>query len=164
MKFEDGPDLPEGQGRGVRDPNELGHPAPISFVMGRNEILAIGITGFICYSNGFEFRLIAVLATLNNRLSPLRSLSDQLLAHLTGQQTLKEPIGFRLRISFADGSTANSTEGRDPRRGIGDHTGPTVSLTLLQGGFDGLRCDLHWFVSPLPPPGPMLFDCVGDEA
>jgi hypothetical protein len=139
----------------ARDPNELGHPAPISFIMGRNGVAAVGITGFICYHNGFELRLIGALSSPDNSLSPLLAMDEQ------------EGSGhFHFAIRFADGSVASSSGLHKFRTRRGAEVGESPSLTLLRGTFDGQRCDLNWFVEPLPPVGPVLFECewVNDQA
>jgi hypothetical protein len=145
----------------TRDPNELGHPASISFLMGRNEIVAIGVTGFVCYRNGFEFRLIAILAARADRLSPLRSMHDSIVNNLEGQTAVTESKGFRLAVRLADGSKVES--GETTQSSLGSET-PRPSIDLLSGSFSGIRCDLTWFVSRLPPRGPIVFECIWPEA
>lgn len=135
------------------DPNELGHPVSLSFVMGRNEIAAVGVTGFIAYHNGLAFTLTVVFADSKNQLTPLRSTHDVRLAQVRGEPSPPDDEQFRLAMSFSDGSLV-TTSGAFTYE---DEEG--LALTMLDGSGGGVTSVLRWFLEPLPPPGPVLFSC-----
>jgi hypothetical protein len=164
MKSLEGAPFSERPERRSRDLRELGHPAPISFLLGRNDVLSIGVTGFICYRNGFEFRLIVVFASQSNRLSPLRSMNERVIAAAAGEPLPDESNRFRLAVTFAGGSRVDSYSERSVRRTVTSEQTSTPSLGLLEGASSGLRSDLTWFVTPLPPPGPIIYECIWPEA
>jgi hypothetical protein len=143
------------------DPNELGHPVPLSFVMGRNEIAAAGVTAFVAYHDGFEFTLALVFTDPQNRLTPLRSMHEVRMAQVTGKASPPDHDQFRLALSFSDGSSAASSGSFDFEEKRAGEEGRTVppSLTLLDGSGGGMKSDLRWFVTPLTPPGPIVFSC-----
>jgi hypothetical protein len=147
--------------RRAPDPNELGHPVPLSFVLGRNEIAAVGVTAFIAYHDGFEFTLAMVVADPQNRLSPLSSMHEVRMAQVTGKASPPEHDQFRLALSFGNGSFAGSSGSFDfEDETAGKEVRPVApSLTLLGGSGGGVKSDLRWFVTPLPPPGPIVFSC-----
>lgn len=144
------------------DPNELGHPVPISFVVGRNEFVAVGVTSFIAYHNGFAFNLVMTFTDPSNRLSPLSSMNAEMLAAIRGEAPPQDDKKFRLTLSFADGSVVDSapravlsTSGAD--QGVAQNA--PRSLSLLQGSGGGIRSELSWFVAPLPAQGPINLSC-----
>jgi len=161
VRFLGGGNLPDRAAEQWRDRNELGHPAPISFILGRSAMLAVGATDFVCYRNGFEFRLVVVLRDLNAQLSPLQSLSAETLADLTSHERSNDPKAFRLTVKFADDSGPSTSDGTQDRFVAGAQA---RTITLLQGRFDGIRCEMTWFVSPLPRQGSLLFECFWGEA
>lgn len=144
------------------DPNELGYPVPIGFVVGRNEVLAVGLTAFIAYHNGFAFDLVMVFTDPENRLSPLSSMNSEMLAAIKGEEPPEDDKRFRLKLSFADGAFVDSAPRAIPRTSVADPEATQsarLSLTLLQGSGGGIRSELSWFVAPLPTPGPIQFSC-----
>src|SRR5439155_2981702 len=113
--------------------NELGHPVPISFVMGRNEIAAVGITAVIAYHDGFEFTLTMVFADAQNRLTPLHSMRQVKLAQVRGDPPPSGDELFSFAISFGDGSSVSSSGelGFEEERPAGKNQAPKPSLTQL---------------------------------
>src|SRR5207249_8099526 len=76
------------------DPLEVGHPVPISFVLGRTDRASVALTGFISYSNGFRFAMVIALRKPEEGVNPLRQLSDEKRAALTGHRTTPIRRGF----------------------------------------------------------------------
>jgi hypothetical protein len=140
------------------DPHELGHPIPISFVMGRNDIAVIGITGLLAYRTGFAFSLIIVFADARNELSPLGSMHGVKMAQLQGEESPPINDQFQVALTFSDGSAVESSGGFV----LEGQAGP--SLTLLEGSGGGGGSHLRWYVEPLPPPGPIMFSCAWPKA
>lgn len=143
------------------DPRELGHPVALSFLLGRNESVAIGVTSFIAYHGGFEFALVMLFTDPDNRVTPLSSMHRATLAQAGRVVSPPDPEQFRLTLSFSDQSSASSTT-IGPFRGSAPRKSPEQiarSLTLLDGSGGGVQSRLRWFASPLPPPGQIVFSC-----
>jgi hypothetical protein len=148
-----GPSAFHGRPRQGPEPTDLGQPIPISFVLGRNEVAAVGMTAFIAYRAGFAFTLRMVFADPQNNLTPLHSMNLVKLAQVRGDDAPPPGEQFRLGLSFSDGSSVSSS-GEFVLEG-----GAEASLTLLDGWAGGVASTLRWYVEPLPPPGPIAFWC-----
>ena len=129
--------------------------------MGRNEIAAVGITALIAYHDGFEFTLTIVFADPQNRLTPLRSMHRVRLAQVRGDPPPSDDEQFSLALTFGDGSSVTSSGefGFAEETPAGKSNAPPPSLTHLDGSGGGVVSKLRWFVTPLPPPGPIVFSC-----
>lgn len=141
------------------EPNELGHPVPLSFVVGRNERAAVGLTSFIAYHNGFAFSLVMTFTDRDNRLTPLSSVSHEMLRAIKGEAAGESSETFRLTLTFADGSQIDSAPSVVRNNPTARATGGDRSLSLLQGSGGGVRSEMSWFVAPLPPSGTIEFSC-----
>jgi len=148
-----GPAAFHGRPRQGPDPTDLGHPIPISFVLGRNEVAVVGVTAFIAYRTGFAFTLSVVFADPQNNLTPLRSMHLVKLAQMRGDDSPQPGEQFQLGLTFSDGSSVTRA-GEFVLEG-----GPETYLTLLDGSGGGVVSTLRWYVEPLPPPGPIAFWC-----
>ncbi len=135
------------------DPSDLGHPVPLSFVMGRNEVAVVGVTAFIAYHKGFAFTLTMLFADPQNRLTPLHPIQRVTLAQVRGEDSPLSGEQFHIVLTFSDGSSVESSGGFV----LEDQ--PDASLTLLDGSGGGVVSQLRWYVEPLPPPGPISFLC-----
>jgi hypothetical protein len=105
--------------------------------------------------------LIMAFVDAQNRLTPLRSMNELKLAQVQGKPP---PLGdeqFRLALSFGDGSSVRSSGEfsfvEEAQAGTGH--APQPSLTLVEGSGGGAITKLHWFVTPLPPSGPIVLSC-----
>src|SRR5258708_5718087 len=106
-----GPTAFQGPLRQGPDPSDLGHPIPLSFVMGGNEVAVIGVTGFIAYRKGFAFSLTMLFADPQNRLTPLQSMHRVKLAQIRGDDGPPSDEQFHIALTFTDRSSAYSSGG-----------------------------------------------------
>lgn len=138
---------------GVRDwqlfqqpDNEVPVPVPLHLVLARTSDLAVVVDGAQVYSRGFAFAL-TVLA----RQDPGHG--HDLFQQISGHA----PDGERLLfgIEFADGRRAANTSEMLPRPQSA--TGGGVSLVAQGGGGGGRRFRQDFWVTTLPPAGPLRF-------
>ncbi|WP_138760409.1 hypothetical protein [Modestobacter altitudinis] len=127
--------------------NEVPATLPVSAVLTRTEHAAVTLTGVQVFSTGIGFTLAA-------RCRP-EALPD-------GEADLHELLwrGHRGRdtallvgVELADGRRASNLPGRDPFATAG---GPE-DLVFTQGSGSGheLTVEQEWWLSPLPPAGPL---------
>jgi hypothetical protein len=148
-----GPAAFHGPRRHGPDPSDLGHPIPVSFVMGSNDVAVVGVTAFIAYRSGFAFTLTMLFADPQNDLTPLRSMHRLKLAQARGEASPPSDEQFHIVLTFSDGSSVESSGGF-VLEGQAE-----ASLMLLDGSGGGVVSNLRWYVEPLPPPGPISFSC-----
>src|SRR5258708_36908836 len=106
-----GPTAFQGPLRPGPDPSDLGHPIPLSFVMGGNEVAVIGVTAFIAYRKGFAFTLTMLFADPQNRLTPLQSMHRVKLAQIRGEDGPPSDEQFHIALTFSAGSRVDSSVG-----------------------------------------------------
>jgi len=125
------------------------------FLLARTEATAIAITGLSAYPTGFGFVLTAALRREDRRGQAFR---HGLHSHWPGDTSEPLPDEFlRLGVRFADGSVATNLDRRALPPPNADPAGPI--LRPDGGGGGGRRYDMHYWVWPLPPPGPLTFVC-----
>ncbi len=130
------------------EPSELGHPVAISFVLARTRRISVGVTAFSSYSNGFAFNMPVAFRDPRDGINLSRDVSSRWTAGLHGERPhLSNP--FSLRLEFSDGTTAESG------RGYGEKVARLLNCLGASGGSTDWKWD--WFVSPLPPRGPITF-------
>src|SRR5438477_10710783 len=93
------------------DPSDLGHPIPLSFVMGGNEVAVIGVTAFIAYRKGFAFTLTMLFADPQTRLTPLQSMHRVKLAQIRADDTPPSYDQVDTGLTFSHASSAGSAGG-----------------------------------------------------
>ena len=139
--------------------NEAPAGLDFSVVLGRSDDTAICVTGFRVYSTGLAFTLSVRLRRELDH-ARVRDFYD-LLSHGHG------PAGGRdagdrllLGLEYADGRTAtNLNPDRGPRVGAGDAESFIPTLVTGGGGGGGRSYDQDWWLTPLPPAGPLRFIC-----
>jgi hypothetical protein len=124
---------------------------PAEVVVARTEQVAVAVGSLRAYPNGFEFTLHTRLRR-EDESGPI--VGDPLERH--GRRVGPVPDdALRLGVVYADGRRAATTSGHwrpddddDPQR-----------LVLQENGGGGSACrwDGDFWVSPLPPPGPVTF-------
>jgi hypothetical protein len=134
--------------------NEIPAGVGLTVMLGRSDDAAVGITQFEAFSAGFRF----TLAVRVRRLTP--ELADGRLMMLIGSHVrpgVDIPVERRLLfgLEFADGRRASTVAGRRPPRP--GQTADDQRLVLVQHGGGGgqLAVDQTYWVSPLPPDGPL---------
>jgi hypothetical protein len=123
--------------------NELGVVVPVDLALARTDELALALLDVTAYSNGFVLRL-------GLRLHP-DALRSRGLTQIHGGLTGGGEEHLLCTIEFADGRHAtNAWSARPP----GGEALP-ISVQLQSGRGGGLSFDAHYWVFPLPPPGPI---------
>ncbi|MEV6852104.1 hypothetical protein [Actinoplanes sp. NPDC051411] len=133
--------------------NELPAGAALTVLLGRTDDVAVGITQVDVFTTGFRFTLAVRVRR------PLPALAHGGLHRLVGgglRHGVEVPLErlLLLGIEYANGDRASTL--RDPHVGPGDSDG---RLVLRQGGGGGSdrTVDHTFWVSPLPPDGPVTF-------
>lgn len=120
--------------------NEVPVAVPLNTVLARTDDAAIALTGLQVYSTGVSFQLAV---RVRFPLEPAhRGLSELVFDH--GFPTADRLL---LGVELADGRTASNVMGRPGRGDVVFHPGG--------GGGGQLSVDQSWWLSPLPPDGPL---------
>jgi hypothetical protein len=126
--------------------NEIPVAVPLDVVLGRTEDAAIALTGVQVYTTGIAFVLAVRVRSWPD--DDHRGLGDLVFHHgRRGEQLL---IG----VELADGRRASNVGGRGFR---GESSG--IVFHEAGGGGGQLAVDQSWWLSPLPPEGPVRFVC-----
>ena len=136
--------------------NELPAGVGLTAVLDRTDDAAVGITQMEAFSTGFQFTLAVRLRQAGPELvgGGLFMLTS---AH--ARPGVEIPLDQRLLlgVEYADGHRASTL--RDMQmRGPGAMTGDQQLVLVQHGGGGGDRTvDQNYWVSPLPPDGPVTF-------
>jgi hypothetical protein len=142
--------------------NELPGVTPVGLVLGRTEELAVGITAVEAYTGGFSFKLAVRLRT--ERVGGLGHRLYELIAGHSHPDAEPPAADERLLLGleYADGRVATNINPMpwpaDPR--AGELAEDEVMLAQSEGGGGGRSFDQGYWVTPLPPPGPLAFVCA----
>jgi hypothetical protein len=137
----DGPD--EDFLRRVNAPeNEIPVALPLSVVLARTDEVAVGLFGLQVYSTGVAFTLV-VRVRPSSQLAEGRGLNELIWEHRPGAGR------FLLGIELADGRRSSGL----PTPG---HDGDLVFHPGSGSGGDA-SVEQSWWLSPLPPEGPLRF-------
>jgi len=143
--------------------DELGVAVSVRQLMASSDDIAVGVTGCVAYSNGFQLSL-----AIRRRPG-----TEPPVQHRPGAYP-PEPFEMRARVAirFADGREG-ATSGHVPSDEMMDFyrswsegkepvepPGPVVRP--MGGGGGGTRWDLNYWVWPLPPDGPVTISCEWD--
>jgi hypothetical protein len=121
---------------------------------GRSEQTAIAITGLLAYSNGFEIFLTRL------RRPDAPGFDEDLEPGAPGGK-LAGPETFRFSVEFSDGRTVTHDKpyGRSSATPHGEAE-PVEPILWSRGGGGTSHYQLmRWWVSPLPPSGPVEVIC-----
>jgi hypothetical protein len=127
-------------------------PTPVAtrLILARTGQVAVAVMGLWAFAAGFD---LLVTVELRNEI-PGTSVAS-FLADLDDEPL--EDEFCRLGVQFSTGEKAANTERRPTREGSSDRTGPIMKV---RGGGGGLLVrEWRYWVSPLPPPGPLAFVC-----
>ena len=130
---------PELERRMNRPENEVPTALPANRLLGRTPDVAVALLGLQAYTTGVAFQLAARARGPQEAGGPDR-LGELFWDHRGGAPR------FLLGVQFADGRRASNVPGHD-----GD-------LVFHPGGGSGgsSSVDQEWWLSPLPPEGPLL--------
>jgi hypothetical protein len=127
----------------------LATPVPVRLVLAHTGQAAIAVTGLQAFPTGFDLRISVELRTA------VPGLGDaSFLGALDGQPADDEFL--RLGIQFSTGEKAANTE-LSATRDVSVPAGPIMKLRIAGAG--ALSRDWLYWVSPLPPAGPLAFVC-----
>jgi hypothetical protein len=132
-----------------RPDGTLPTPLPNRLLLARTSDAAIAVVGLLAFPVGFEF-----LVTVQLKQAVPGTPASSFLGEIDD-----EPLGdefFRLGLQFSTGEKAVNTQRRTIREGT-DVPGPVLRMRLGGGGL--LSRDWKYWVSPLPPQGPLTFVC-----
>lgn len=152
------PNMPEQNATWGGPPeDELGQPVAIRFVLARNEQVAVWVQDLTAYSTGFELEVTVVgREPLQHHTLPPPVLPGQDVELL-----------FRFGIRFADGHIATAfdapglksyyTTVKIKEGELGSRSAPVMLLLATTRSYR--RYSMRYWVSPLPPPGPLTLAC-----
>jgi hypothetical protein len=136
--------------------NEIPAGVGVAALLGRTEDAAVGITQLEAFSTGFRFNVAVRVRRLPAKLAH-GGLFMLISGH--GRHGAEVPPEDRLLlgVEYANGDRASSLEDmRFPGDGT-DDDGRRLILSHQSGGGDDLTVDQSYWVSPLPPEGPVTF-------
>jgi hypothetical protein len=136
----------------LRPDGQVPTPVAVRLMLARSQQAAIAIIGLWSFTEGFEFLVNVQLREAIGGTSPVSYLSavddDE-----PGDEARDDEF-LRLGIQF---STGEKTANTQPRTRISESAGP-IMRTRIAGG-SALTRDRKYWVSPLPPAGPLAFVC-----
>jgi hypothetical protein len=131
--------------------NELPVVLPLDTVLARTDDVALALVGLRVHTTGLAFDLAA-------RARPAAAAGLHLDEVLWGHRRTAAGGDFLFGVEFADGRRGSTAvpRGGVPRPGLASGGGGVV---LTQGGGSGgpTSVDQSWWLSPLPPEGPLRF-------
>lgn len=133
--------------------NEIPGGVAYTAVIAQGADAAVAVVGLLAYSTGWT-------ATLTTRL---RTMPEPSKMHDLGRALGGGPFGNEdavlLGLEYSDGrSAANVQTGLRPQPGGGDDA--ALIIRPGGGGGGGRSYDSRFWVSPLPPPGPVTIICA----
>jgi hypothetical protein len=133
-----------------RPSGQVPTPMATRVMLARTGRVAVAVTGVWAFTAGFD---LLVSAELKDEIPGTSAAS--FLAGLDD-----EPLGdefCRFGIQFSTGEKAANTQLRATREGNSEIAGPVMKVRAGGGGL--LSREWRYWVSPLPPPGPLAFVC-----
>jgi hypothetical protein len=126
--------------------NEIPVAIPLNAVLARTENAAIALTGLQVYTTGVAFDLAVRVRTWPD--DDRGGLSELVFDH--GRRGSRFLIG----VELSDGRRASNLGGRGFEQGASD-----IVFQAAGGGGGMLSVDQSWWLSPVPPEGPVRFVC-----
>lgn len=133
-----------------RPDGELPTPLAIRLMLARSEQVAVAVTGLWAFAAGLD---LLVSVRLRDAVPGTRVAS--FLAGLD-DEPLEEEF-CRLGVQFSTGEKAANTEVRATRESSSEIAGPIMKVMVGGGGL--VSREWRYWVSPLPPPGPLAIVC-----
>lgn len=128
---------------------ELPTPVGMRLMLARTEQVAVAVIGLWAFTVGFEF---VVGVGMRDEI-PGQSVASFLAE--VDDEPLDDDEFCRLGIQFSTGEKAANTELRAAREGKSGMRGPIMRVRAGGGGL--VSREWRYWVSPLPPPGPLAF-------
>ena len=139
----------------LNPPNLFGVSVPLNLVVARTDDVAIALSSAVVYPNGVELALVGRRRTVGPPPLLLSSVVDDEDEEPEGSELRAHALSFG--IEFADGRTAATP--RLPSRTDGPSREQSVLLLERGGRGTNLTWQTDYWISPLPPPGPLAFTC-----
>jgi hypothetical protein len=133
-----------------RPDNEIPHPVPIAVLLAKTDDLAVAVSGVAAYTSGISFELVVRFRAL-----PAGIRRHELHELVSGWGDEPDPRRMLLGVEYADGRKASNIGGPAWREGGVSHDQPI--LTSGGGGGSDLAQDMSFWLSPIPPDGPLSF-------
>lgn len=139
--------------------NEIPVVLPAAAVLGRTGDVAIAVTGFRLFSTGIQLDLIVRLRT--EPAGPLRYRLHDLIGIFGPGDDSAGDQRLLLGLEYADGQTATNLTGPGWWAPGGAEPDPQHPTLMPTGGGGGDRSfDQSYWLTPVPPPGPLSFVCA----
>ncbi|HEY5881664.1 MAG TPA: hypothetical protein VIU11_22330 [Nakamurella sp.] len=135
--------------------NEIPAAVPISTLLARTDDVAIALIGAQAYSAGLRFDLAVRL-----RQEPRGTMAQKSFALLHGYPEQGSDDPLLLGVEYADGRTATNIPGAGWAFGPVGADPDQPSLSPAGGGGGGRSYDQSFWLTPLPPAGPLLVICA----
>jgi len=137
--------------------NEVPCAVPISVLLARSDDVAVAVAGLRVFTTGASFDL-----AVRFRIRP-SGLRGHELHHLVTGRRLGDDTGdpdklLLLGVEYADGRTATTVPA--PWRAEGPMDDDQAMMSPSSGGGGYLSYDQTFWLSPVPPDGPLSFVCA----
>jgi hypothetical protein len=127
--------------------NERGVIVPLQIDLARTDGVSLVVVALVAYSSGF-----VVMLALRQRIR--RDPRDRRPGPFSSHGQREDDLRFGLQ--FSDGTKATTARGPRP----GEDREPAEPLLMLRGSRGtGRTTETELWVSPLPPPGPLVYVC-----
>lgn len=133
-----------------RPSGQVPAPMAIRLMLVRTGEVAVVVIGLWAFTTGFD---LLVNVELRNEIHGTSTAS---FSAGLDDEPLEDEF-CRLGVQFSTGEKAANTERRSAHEGSSGRTGPIVKVR--GGGGGSLFREWRYWVSPLPPPGPLAFVC-----
>lgn len=140
--------------------------APAELLLIRTDDAAVWVGGLLAYPNGFSFSMRAVRRLLpDGTVRMPRPATSRPELDADPFRAARPHGGLRIGLQYADGRRAAAGQGVAAR--LAAHRDPDArTLRLMEGSGGGTdhTWDADFWVSPLPPEGPVTFVAAWPEA
>jgi hypothetical protein len=134
--------------------NEVPAPVPFTAVLGRTDDVAVCIVGIHVFTTGLSFQLAVRL----RQVPP--GLHHRIFEMVSGHRLdTSAEDRLLLGVELVDGRTASNVAS-DYWFAMDDLPDGRLVLSPGRGGGGRLHYDQRFWLSPLPPPGPVTFVCA----
>lgn len=136
-----------------RPEHEVPYPVPIAVLLARTDDVAVAVAGVSAYTTGITFELV-----IRMRVRPPGIGGHELHELIHGWGNESDSRQLLLGVEYPDGRKISNVGGPAwPRSGI-----PDDQPVLLPGGGGGsdLAQEMSYWLSPVPPDGPVAFVCA----